>query len=456
MYIEEKKTVHMTLSPKELWEYILTQMELSISQANFNTWFKKSFILKIEDGVVFIAVPSLFFKEWYLKKFNSIILRTIRSVSYEFRNVEYIIAKKKQKQSIIINKKHTTSLPLNDFYIDKNDNLNPRYTFDSFVVGSFNEMAYTAAQTVINKPGMMYNPLFIYGETGRGKTHLIQAVGNKFKKIYSNRKVYYLTSEKFTVEYINSLQNGTTNRFKERYRQYDLLIMDDIQFLSKKEKSQEELFHLFNTLYDTNKQIIFSSDKPPSAISDIAERLRSRFSAGMMIDIGEPDIESRMAIINKKLALNSISIDSNIVEYIATTIPGSIREIEGVVNTIVCYIQTKGSSLDLLEVRQLLRSFSRTNKTVSVKQVISKVCDYYDMEKDVIYKKTRRREVVRPRQIIMYLLREDFNVSYTSIGMELGGRDHTTVIHSCDKIKKDLDKDLYLVKELEDIRSLFK
>ncbi len=456
MYIEEKKMVHVTLSPKELWEYVLTQMELSISQANFNTWFKKSFILKIENDVVFVAVPSLFFKEWYLKKFHSIILKIVRSVSYEFRNIEYVIVKEKYKQPATINKKHTTTLPLNDFYIDKNDNLNPRYTFDSFVVGSFNEMAYTAAQAVINRLGITYNPLFIYGETGRGKTHLIQAVGNQFKKIYNNRKVYYMTSEKFTVEYINSIQNGTANRFKERYRQYDLLIMDDIQFLSKKEKSQEELFHLFNTLYDTNKQIIFSSDKPPAAIQDIAERLRSRFSAGMMIDIGEPDMESRMAIINKKLSANSTSLESNIVEYIATTIPGSIREIEGVINTIVCYTQTKGSSLDLLEVRQLLRSFSRTNKTVSIKQVIAKVCDYYNMEKDVVYKKTRRREVVRPRQIIMYLLREDFNVSYTSIGTELGGRDHTTVIHSCDKIKKDLEKDLYLIKELGDIRSLFK
>ncbi len=456
MYIEEKKAMVSTLSPKDLWEHILTQVELLISPANFNTWFKKSFILKVEGGVVFVAVPSLFFKEWYLKKFHFIILKIVRSVSYEFRNVEYVIIKEKSKQVININKKHTTTLPLNDFYVDKNDNLNPRYTFDSFVVGPFNEMAYAAAQAVINKPGITYNPLFIYGDTGRGKTHLIQAVGNQFKKIYLNRKVFYLTSEKFTVEYINSIQNGTANRFKERYRQYDLLIMDDIQFLSRKEKSQEELFHLFNTLYDTNKQIIFSSDKPPSAIPDIADRLRSRFSAGMMIDIGEPDTESRIMIINKKLALNSLSLDANIVEYIATTIPGSIREIEGVINTIVCYTQTKGSILDLLEVRQLLRSFSKSNKTISTKQVISKVCDYYNMEKDAVYRKTRRREIVRPRQIIMYILREDFNVSYTSIGIELGGRDHTTVIHSCDKIKKDLEKDVYLMKELEDIRSLFK
>ncbi len=446
-----------SLNLKELWEYVLTQIELSISQANFNTWFKKSFIIKIESGVVYIAVPSQFFKEWYLKKFNLMILKIIRSVSYEFRNIEYVIVKEEYKKpTYTTKKKPTTTLPLGDFYVDKNDNLNPRYVFDSFIIGSFNEMAYTAAQAVMRELGITYNPLFIYGDTGRGKTHLIQAVGNQFKKIYPNRKVYYLTSEKFAVDYINSVQNGTANRFKEKYRQYDLLIMDDIHFLSKKEKSQEELFHLFNALYDTNKQIIFSSDRAPSAIPDIAARLRSRFSAGMMIDIGEPDLESKMAIINKKLSFNSISLSNEIVEYIATTIQGSIRELEGAVNTIVCYTQTKELPPDLLEVRQLLRSFSKSNKSVSVKQIISKVCEFYNIDRDVIYKKTRRREIVRPRQIIMYILREDFNISYPSIGIELGGRDHTTVIHSCDKIKRELEKDPYLEKELDDLRSLLK
>ncbi len=440
----------------ELWEYVLSQIELSVSPTNFNTWFKSSSIVKIEEGIVYIGVPSQFFREWYLKKFNTTILKIIRSVSFEFRNVEYLIVKDERKKYTHEqrNDKPTIELPLNEFYVNKNDNLNPRYTFDSFVVGSFNELAYTAAKAAINRPGITYNPLFIYGDTGRGKTHLIQAVGNSFKKLYPNRKVFYLTSEKFAVDYIDSLQSGTANRFKDKYRQYDLLIMDDIQFLSKKEKSQEELFHLFNTLYDNNKQIVFSSDHAPVAIPDIANRLRSRFSAGMMIDIGEPDIESRIAIINKKVALNNIFLSKEVVEYIATSVPGSIRELEGMINNIVCHTQTKGSPPDIAEVRQTLRSFSKSKKNVSVKYIVSKIADFYGIDSEIIYEKTRRREVVRPRQIIMYILREDFHISYPTIGTKLGGRDHTTVIHSCEKIKRDLIDDLDLVKEIEDLRTL--
>ncbi len=443
-------------STNELWEHILNQVELSISPANFNTWFKSSSIIKIEDNVVYVGVPSQFFREWYLKKFHTLLLKIIRSVSYEFRNIEYVIVKNERKKttSELKTGKPTIELPLREFYVNKNDNLNPRYTFDSFVVGSFNELAYTAAQAAINRPGITYNPFFIYGDTGRGKTHLIQAIGNQYKKLYSNRKVYYLTSEKFSVDYTDSLQSGNANRFKDKYRQYDLLIMDDIQFLSRKEKSQEELFHLFNSLYDNNKQIIFSSDRSPAAIPDIANRLRGRFSAGMTIDIGEPDMESRMKIIQKKIALNNITLSNEVVEYIATMVPGSIRELEGVINSVVCHTQIKGTPPDIAEIRQSLRSFSKPTKNVSVKTVVTKITDFYGIDIDSIYEKTRRREVVRPRQIIMYILREDFNVSYPTIGSKLGGRDHTTVIHSCEKVRKDLLQDPDLAREIEDIRSM--
>jgi chromosomal replication initiator protein len=210
-------------------------------------------------------------------------------------------------------------------------------------VGSFNDLAHAAAQAAINRPGIAYNPLFIYGETGRGKTHLIQAIGNQFKKTYPNRKVFYLTSEKFVVDYTDSMGTGTANRFKEKYRQYDLLIMDDIQFLSKKEKSQEELFHLFNALHDNNKQIIFSSDRPPTAIADIADRLRGRLASGMSIDIGEPDLESRMAIVRRKVGLHGVTLSPEVIEYVALTASGSIRELEGMVNSIVCHAQVKGT-----------------------------------------------------------------------------------------------------------------
>jgi len=444
-------------NPKELWEYVLTQVELSISSANFNTWFRNSFIVRIgEDGVLYVGVPSQFFKDWYLKKFHTLLLKIVRDISYEFRNIEYLIVKDEHRkpQREVKTVHGALELPLDEYYINKSDNLNPRYTFDTFVIGSFNNLAYAASQAALNRPGITYNPLFIYGDTGRGKTHLIQAIGNQYKKLYPGRKVFYLTSEKFVVDYTDSVQAGAANRFKNKYRHYDLLIMDDIQFLSKKERSEEELFHLFNALHDTNKQIIFSSDRAPTAIPDIAERLKGRLASGMTIDTGEPDPESRMAIVRKKAASHGIMLSDEVVEYVATSMSGSIRELEGMVNSIICHTQVKGSAPDIAEVRQSLRSFVRPQKNISVKNVVDKVAEFYGIDEESIYEKTRRREVVRPRQVIMYILREDFNVSYPTIGTKLGGRDHTTVIHSCEKIKREIVGDSELAKEIQSIRTL--
>jgi chromosomal replication initiator protein len=266
--------------------------------------------------------------------------------------------------------------------------------------------------------------------------------------------VYYLTSDRFGNEYTDSLQSGTANRFKEKYRQYDLLIIDDVQFFSKKDKFQEELFHLFNYLYDNNKQIIFSSDRAPVSIPDIADRLRGRFASGMTVDISEPDAESRVAIVRKKLANSGVMVEDEVAEFVASAVPGSIRELEGYINNIVCQTQIKGSPPDIAEVRQSLRSFTRPSKNFSVKNVVSKVAEFYGIEEESIYEKTRRREVVRPRQVIMYILREDFSVSYPTIGSKLGGRDHTTVIHSCEKVKREIVDDTELAKEIQDIRTL--
>jgi chromosomal replication initiator protein len=444
-------------NPRELWEYVLSQVELSVSAANFNTWFRNSFIVRIgDDGVLYVGVPSQFFKDWYLKKFHSLLLKIVRDISFEFRNVEYLIVKDEHRKPLkeVKSSRGVMELPLEEFYINKSDNLNPRYTFDSFVIGSFNNLAYAASQAVLDRPGITYNPLFIYGDTGRGKTHLIQAIGNQFKKQYQGRKVFYLTSEKFVVDYTDSVQAGTANRFKDKYRHFDLLIIDDVQFLSKKERSEEELFHLFNALHDTNKQIIFSSDRAPVAIPDITERLKGRLASGMTIDIGEPDTESRMAIIQKKAASHGVILSSEVIEYIATSMSGSIRELEGMVNSIICQTQVKGSVPDIAEVRQSLRAFIRPQKNISVKNVVDKVAEFYGIDEESIYEKTRRREVVRPRQVIMYILREDFSISYPTIGTKLGGRDHTTVIHSCEKIKREILGDNELAKEIQNIRTL--
>ncbi len=444
---------------KQLWENTLLDIELNISKANFSTWFKNTHIVKIEEGVVIINVPNEFVKDWLVNKFHKLIIKTLRGFLNTVRDVEFVVKKEDKKrereyQPTTFPSTANGELPLNNFYINKDNNLNPRYTFDTFVVGSFNNLAHAAAQGVVGQPGIAYNPLFIYGGTGHGKTHLIQAVGNQIKKISPDKKIFYMTSEKFVVDYINSLGSGKANAFKEKYRQYDVLVMDDVQFLSGKEKGQEELFHLFNTLYDNNKQIIFSSDKHPNYIPHLEDRLKSRFAQGMTVDIAEPDYESRIAIIKEKAMQNKFIIEDDIVDYIANTIQGNIRDLEGTLNAVMCNSQLKRKVLTLLEIKDLIKNNTKPKKIISAKEVIKQVSKYYEIEEDSIYEKSRRKEVVKPRQLIMYILREDFNVSYPSIGSKLGGRDHTTVIHSYEKVKKDLKKDEGLVRELSQIRIL--
>lgn len=446
---------------KQLWENTLVDIELGISKANFSTWFKHTSIQRMDIGVVYVGVPNQFVKDWLTNKYHKEILKTLRSFSSEVRGLEYTITKNQKgvgvkNQTIVkqFDQNFMGKLPLDDFYINKNDNLNPRYTFDTFVVGAFNQLAHAAAQVIIQKPGIVYNPLFIYGSTGHGKTHLIQAIGNQIKKINPNKRVFYITSEKFAVDYINSVQEGKANTFKEKYRQYDVLIMDDIQFFSDKEKTQEELFHLFNALYDNNKQIIFSSDKHPNYIPGLEERLKSRFSAGMIADIPAPDHESRMAILKSKTAQNNFLLPDDIIEYISNEVQGNVRELEGVLNSIIFQAQIKGRVPNQNEVRAIIKNSSKPKKSVSAKEIVKKIADFYEINEESIYEKTRRKEIVKPRQLVMYILREDFGVSYPSIGEKLGGRDHTTVIHSCEKIKRDLKNDTSLGQELEQIRSL--
>jgi chromosomal replication initiator protein len=447
------RTEHIDI--KKLWDDTLVKIELSITPANFKTWFRDTHIVTIEDGTVTIGVPSVFVRDWLSDKFQPMILKTMRDLTPFVRSVEYAVVQKAERRyepprTQTVN----AALPLEDYYINKSDNLNPRYSFETFVVGPYNALPHAAAKTVSDKPGIVYNPLFIYGKTGHGKTHLIQAVGNQIKK--TGKKVYYVTSERFAVDYFNSLQSGTANSFKDKYRQYDALIMDDVHFLASKEKTQEELFHLFNALHDTNKQIVFSSDVHPTLLSGLEDRLRSRFVQGMIVDIPSPDHESRTAILRAKAAQNSITLSDEVVEHLAYTIEGNIRELEGALNTIMCQSQLLGRTLSLEEVKQIIKNNSRPRKTLAVADVVDKVARYFDIDQASIYEKTRRKEVVRPRQIIMYILREDFQVSYPAIGKKLGGRDHTTVIHSCEKIKLEIKENPELEEEITQIRLLLK
>lgn len=448
---------------KELWNKAMVDVELEVSKANFSTWFKNTRITKQDTGTVYIGVQNEFVRDWLSNKYHSTILRILRNTSADVKNVEYVIVKDDwtDKNEHVVKKEifspftNGGELPLQDNYVSKEDGLNPRYTFDSFVIGPFNELAYAAAQAVLKKPGIMYNPLFIYGSTGFGKTHITQSIGNGIKKQYPGKKVQYVSSEKFATDYVTSLQNNRVNEFKDKYRKYDVMIMDDIQFLVGKEKTQEELFHLYNALYENNKQIIFSSDKHPNYINGLEDRLKSRFGSGMIVEITMPDYESRLAILREKLKQQQVLIPDEIVAYIAETIQASIRELEGTLNLIVCQAQLKNKPLSLNEIKTLIKNNAKPTKPVSIKDIVKTVTTFYNIDERFIYEKTRRKEVVKPRQVLMYILRQDFNISYPLIGQKLGGRDHTTVIHSCEKIKVEIKTDTVLLQEIDQIRALF-
>ncbi len=445
------------LDHKMLWENALVEIELEVSRANFGTWFKNTRIVKDDSGIIYLGVPNAFVKDWLLKKYHRSILKSLRNLMPEIRSIEYLIAKSEEDEGSSIPNPITIVSPqmdLAEMYTNREDNLNPKYVFDSFIVGPFNELAHAAAQAVVKKIGQIYNPLFIYGGTGLGKTHLIQSVGNFVKKNNPGKKVFYVTSEQFTIDYVNSMQNNRGNLFKEKYRKYDILIMDDVQFLSNKERTQEELFHLFNNFHENNKQIIFSSDKSPKYIPNLEERLRSRFEGGMIVDISKPDYESRLAILRNKTNQNQLNIAGETLEYIAEVIQDNIRELEGCLNTVVCQSQLKNRHLGLNEVKTLIKNNIKPKKMVSVKDVADIVANFYNINEKHLYEKTRKKEVVKPRQVIMYILREDFNTSYPYIGQKLGGRDHTTVIHAYEKVKRDLQSNEQLHQEIDQIRNL--
>ena len=449
------------MDTRQLWESVLVEMELAVSKASFHTWFKDTYIARHENGLIYLSVPSAFVKEWLASKYHNTILKYLRERAESIHAVEYVISKDDGRskeppriQEPIFTAESRGELPLSEVYINREDNLNPRYTFDNFVIGPFNELAHAASQAVIKNPGILYNPLFIYGNTGHGKTHLIQAIGNHYKNTSRDKKVLYVTSERFASDITISIQTGKIGQIKDKYRKYDVLIMDDVQFLAGKDKTAEELFHLFNTLYDNNKQIIFSSDKHPNLIPNLEDRLKGRFSAGMTVDIPPPDREARAAILLNKARGSNAQIELEIIDFLAETVTGNIRDLEGILNIVVVQTQLKGRPLSINEVRNFIKNSAKPKKNVSVKDVVKTIADFYRIEEENIYEKTRRKEIIKPRQVAMYILREEFNISYPSIGQKLGGRDHTTVIHSCEKIKKEIKSDSDLLQEINQLRSM--
>lgn len=444
-----------------LWERCLIEIEKEVSRPNFTTWFKNTYIVREETGTIFVGVPNEFVKDWLQNKYHKMILKALVGFNDSIRSVEFIIAKPQDKPKMLDEKpkeiKDTIirELPLEQ-NINKDDNLNPRYTFDSFIIGTFNELAYTASTAVVARPGQTYNPLFIYGNSGLGKTHLIQSTGNALKQKYPDKRVFYITLERFATDFQMALQQGKANLFKEKYRRYDTLIIDDIQFIGKMEKTQEELFHTFNTFYESGKQIIFSSDKHPNFIPGLEDRLRTRFSQGMIVDIIEPDYESRLAIIKSKAKNTPYPLTDDVIEYIADVIQGNIRELEGNIKTILLQADLKKKPLTLTDIKQILKNSLKPKKTLGIGEIVKIIANFYNVDEQTIYEKTRRKEIVYARQVIMYILREDFNISYPLIGQKLGGKDHTTVMHSYEKIKQDLQTNNGLRDELEQLKYLLK
>lgn len=459
----------LRMEKQELWQNTLAKIELSLSRPNFLTWFHGTGITDIQNGLVTLYVPNAFSKEWLQNKYHKTILHTLRELAPEIKDISYIIGKLQHASLTPLPQKDTAIRRrsaygdafadqdelsgIKDLSADPETGLNPRYAFDNFVVGSFNELAHAAAQSVLKNPGAAYNPLFIYGGVGLGKTHLVQAIGNAFIKSNSKCRVRYVPSEKYMSEIVDALRNQEMNRLKEKYRSADLLIMDDIQFIARTEKMQEEFFHTFNALYERNKQIIISSDRPPHSIATLEERLRSRFEGGMIADIGLPDLETRLLILKLKLKSKKTAIPEDAVLFVAENVKTNIRELEGALNRIIMNSKLSNAPVDIDMVKKILSNHqANAVRFVTAKKIIRAVAEFYDIDEKEMLTHSRRKDIVKPRQISMYLMREELKNSYPTIGEKFGGRDHTTAIHSCEKVAQDLKIHPELEEEIRAIK----
>ncbi|MFH1559621.1 MAG: chromosomal replication initiator protein DnaA [Patescibacteria group bacterium] len=443
------------MDPKQIWQAVLGEIEINISKANFVTWFNNTYISEIKDGSIIVAVPNGFSKEWLENKYGKFIKQSLSKHCDRVSSIEYKIIPIQKTPAAPKNQKSQPHARASIENQTPPPNLNSRYLFESLVVGSHNELARAACESVAKNPGQNYNPLFIYGGVGLGKTHLIQAIGNYVSQNTPQLFVKYVTSEKFTSELVDAIKKQSIDIFKEKYKKIDLLLIDDIQFIGGKEKTQEEFFHIFNTLYQENKQIVLCSDRPPKSIATLEERLRSRFEGGMIVDVIRPDLETRIAILAKKARnLNSPPIPAEVLEYIAKNIHHNVRELEGVLNKLVATCQLQGYSPDLQNAKIILQdSFSKIiTESLTPDKIINIVCDFYGIEKEKIKSKARGSEIMKPRQVAIYLIRKKAKLSYPSIGKELGGRDHTTIMHAYNKIKSLLKQDPSLKQELISIQ----
>jgi len=453
------------MEEKKLWEKTLSEIELQVSKANFLTWFKNSRLIETNSaaGHAVIGVGSNFAKEWIQSKYNKTIIEILQNYDPAINRLEYIVLSSPEVEKKMFEKKESaqqesssSQVGFIEFAADPETNLHPRYTFDSFVVGSSNELAFAASSAVAREVGTKYNPLFIYGSTGLGKTHLIQAIGNEIIKNYKKRtRVKYVPSERFVNDVVWAIRTKRMDDVKNRYRNVDVLIIDDIQFIGGKERSEEEFFHTFNILYQNNKQVIISSDRAPSAIPTLEDRLRSRFEAGLIADITYPDYEMKLAIIKNKVQEKKIQLHDDVCHLIATKIQRNVREIEGIINKLYFYKELKNAPIDVGIADEIINSTLQQNMVnINPNHLLKCVAQFFEVQPSDLINKSRRKEVVVPRQITMYLLRDMLGLSYPDIGLKMGKKDHTTAIHSYEKIAREIIRDkglnqkIILIKEL--------
>lgn len=446
-----------------LWQSVLGEIEVSVSHGNFETWFKQTELLSYDESEVIIGVANIFAKRQFEVKFNNQIKAILKKNGISAPHVRYEV--KTLKRSVISRETtgssnderidallHDTPRSIARESITPATTLNPRYTFKNFIVGSSNDLAYTACQAVAVTPGTKYNPLFIYGGVGLGKTHLLQAVGNEILSTRPDAKIEYISSETFVKEFLESIRFKKSG-FSTKYRNVDVLIVDDMQFIAGKEKTQEEFFHVFNALHQANKQIIIGSDKPPRSIPTLTERLRSRFEWGMAIDIQMPDFETRCAIVETKAATSGITLGRDTVEYLAKNIKTNIRELEGALNQLLAYAEMRGVSPDLSTAEGLLGNVRHSRpQHVTPRQIIDKTARHFQLDSKEICGEKRDKYIVVPRQIAMYLLRSELHLSFPRIAQELGRKDHTTAIHSVEKIEKSIKLDFLIREQVAEIR----
>lgn len=442
----------------KLWQAVLGDIEISLSRGNYLTWFKNTQLLKQDNEKLVIGVPNVFIKQQLERKYNELVIETVRKNGITAPVIEYkiqSIVRRQEVEETILPSPTTSPLGQSPVNVQQKaaspglthtyrQGLNEKYTFDTFVVGSGNELAYAACQAIAANPGTKYNPLFLYGGVGIGKTHLIQAVGNQVLANNPTARVVYVSTEQFVQEFVDALRYKKNTDFADHYRGADVLIVDDVQFLAGKEKIQEEFFHTFNALHQANKQIIISSDKPPREIPTLEERLRSRFVWGMSIDMQNPDFETRCAILQIKADQHNIILPNDVVDYLATNVQTNIRELEGALNQLLAFCEMRALEPNLAIATGLLGSSQTRPKHLSARQIIERCARHYQVSVDDIIGPKRDKDIVVPRQVAMYMLRSELHLSFPKIARELGRKDHTTAIHSVEKIEKEsrLDADI--------------